>query len=404
MSIDAPENTHNELCLLEEKINEASELLSRIENQFKTVGGVSKLCNKVKAELRFLNNLKNKECGELKRYLDTSNLLHYKGIVECAEHYQPCAAFCKSFTVPNQKKGLKLEVDLVINDGERWVKVISRNARGLAMEYVANGGSASRSIIEQARCFMTMALNYPHFYKPPEVVFQFLNGVPDLLSERIESCGVIVLGDTVPIGELVILPEDSDSEPGTSDSECEGSYSEDDEILSYEQGNHTLNLDITAIFALISALTHENGANFRFQSSMLNEQAEFERKSPVLPGILRIMEGKKLIMCRTAFNAVNDILRTVAGPEEKTRAELLFKNVEIVEDRLSKRAEALKMSDKINERSKVIFGSGDYYKAVTLTANRHFVNAAAYQGLQFAVILHHSRALSEQKQMTAEPL
>lgn len=50
---------------------------------------------------------------------------------------------------------------------------------------------------------------------------------------------------------------------------------------------------------------------------------------------------------------MQSILGTVAGPEEKLRAQKLFENVEIVEDKLSERAFGLKLSDKISERSKV---------------------------------------------------
>ena len=74
----------------------------------------------------------------------------------------------------------------------------------------------------------------------------------------------------------------------------------------------------------------------------------------------------------------------------------MLKRVEIVEDRTTDRAQSLKLSDKISHRAKVhqvlnalsitwtfqvIFGAGDYYKAVTMTANRHFVQAASHQVL-----------------------
>ncbi|RCN43991.1 hypothetical protein ANCCAN_10018 [Ancylostoma caninum] len=47
----------------------------------------------------------------------------------------------------------------------------------------------------------------------------------------------------------------------------------------------------------------------------------------------------------------------------------------------------------------IIFGSGDHYRAVTATANKHFVSSAYHQGVSFDVILHESRALSEQKEL-----
>ncbi|KHJ85551.1 hypothetical protein OESDEN_14719, partial [Oesophagostomum dentatum] len=47
----------------------------------------------------------------------------------------------------------------------------------------------------------------------------------------------------------------------------------------------------------------------------------------------------------------------------------------------------------------IIFGSGEHYRAVTATANKHFVSSAYHQGVSFDVILHESRALSEQKEL-----
>ena len=78
------------------------------------------------------------------------------------------------------------------------------------------------------------------------------------------------------------------------DEMCYESDSGDDccaEVSPLEHSSDVLNLDITAVFALISALTHGNGANFRFVSSMLNAQAGYERENPVLPGLLKVIEG-----------------------------------------------------------------------------------------------------------------
>lgn len=58
-------------------------------------------------------------------------------------------------------------------------------------------------------------------------------------------------------------------------------------------------------------------------------------------------------MCQTAYDAVQSILSTVAGSDEKIRAKELFLKVEVVEDKLSERAARLKLSDRISQRSKV---------------------------------------------------
>uniref|UniRef100_A0A0N5AH91 UPF0415 protein C7orf25 homolog n=1 Tax=Syphacia muris TaxID=451379 RepID=A0A0N5AH91_9BILA len=424
----------DQLSFLNEKIDEAKALIQKIEQEFGEVEGARKLCNKIRAEIKLSLGarfqLQKKQADEIQRSLGTSNILHFTGIVQCALRYQNCTAFCKTFTSRDQKNSIKLEVDLVLNGGETWVKVISRSVRGLAMDHVSAGNSSTRSAVGQARCFNSLAAYYPHFYKCPNIIFEFMNGVPSLVADAISLYGIRVIGDVVPIEQIIALPDSSDSDSNYSAMSSSPSLSEFEELNeennSFKDTSDTLNLDVTAVFAFISSLTHGNGANFEFTSPMLNDQARDERKDPVLPKLKRVMEGKKLIICRTAYDSVKNILSTVAGPMEKKRAEELFKNVTVVEDKISERTAALKLSDKINKRSKIIFGSGDYYKAVTLTANKHFVNAAIYQvcsayshlcsfilyetnvgrslrGLHFAVIVHGSRALSEQKEELAKP-
>uniref|UniRef100_A0A915AQH5 DUF1308 domain-containing protein n=1 Tax=Parascaris univalens TaxID=6257 RepID=A0A915AQH5_PARUN len=398
------QSSEEQRALLESRIAEARSIADTVDREFANVDGANKFKNRIKAELRFLIDLRKKPSNGLKRYIETSNVVHFRGLLNAAYRYDNCRAFYKSFTKPDQKKGRKLEVDLVVEEGAKWVKVISRSARGLAMEYVGAGGGTSRSILEQAQDYVKMAVEFPYFFKTPVIVFEFLSGVPDLLARQIEGFGVVVAGTLVPIGDLVKLPEDSDEEDVDDDSQSTPELSSSstrlkgEGLLSGALAFDTVNLDVTAIFALISSLTHPGGCGYHFESSLLNAQAALERKKPALAPLLKVIEGKKLIICRSAYDSVQSILSTVAGPEEKKRAKSLFENVEVVDDKLTERAAKLRISDKISPRSKIIFGSGDYYKAVTISANRHFVSAASHQGIHFAVILHESRALSEQKE------
>lgn len=58
-------------------------------------------------------------------------------------------------------------------------------------------------------------------------------------------------------------------------------------------------------------------------------------------------------MCKTALNAFHSILESVGGEDEKQRAKKLLEEVEVVDDDPSERALKLKISTRINERSKV---------------------------------------------------
>ncbi|CAG9535357.1 unnamed protein product [Cercopithifilaria johnstoni] len=376
------------------KIHDVESLLLEADVFFRDMEGIGKYKKKLENEMKFLTALENLPISELRKYLDTSNTTHLRDITVQKLNYETSRVFMDVFY-----RKSKREIDLVVNGGATWVKVISRNVRSLAMDFVGASGSANRSVIEQAQDYIEIARTHLHFFKVPKIIFEFVHGVPDLLQHKLESFGIEVIGDMMNINEFVKLPVDFASYD--SDDIYDSTpppFLEDECLIAENCVVDTVNLDISSVFALISSLTHGNGANYNYASRLLNAQAVLERKKPALPPLLKAIKDTKLIICQTAYDSVQSILSTVAGPQERIRAEELFKKVKIVEDKLSKRAAGLKLSDRISRRSKTIFGSGDYYKAVTVTANRHFVYAAAHQDIHFAVIIHESRALSEQKQ------
>ncbi|VDM97456.1 unnamed protein product [Thelazia callipaeda] len=334
--------------ILETKIYDVGLLLHEADVSLQSVEGVEKLKRKLQVEMELLLNLKDKPISVMKRNLVASNLVHFRGLLDVA------------------RKNIKREVDLVVDDGAAWVKVISKNVRSLAMDFVGASASSSRSITEQALDYVEMARNHPYFFKVPKIIFEFVNGVPDLLRRKLVSFGI-----NVDINGLVKLPADFDLSDGDTCGNCSPCFLENSSPEM--ETMNAVNLDISSVFVLISSLTHGSGANLTYSSRLLNAQATLEREKPALPFLLKVIDGKRLLICQSAYNAVESILSTVAGPEEKKRAKALF--------------------------AKIIFGSGDYYKAVTVTANRHFVHAAANQGIHFAAIIHESRALSEKKQI-----
>lgn len=159
-----------------------------------------------------------------------------------------------------------------------------------------------------------------------------------------------------------------------------------------------VNLDITTMITLVSNITH-GGCKYTFKEKILSMQAEEERMTPVLPELERYLEGKQFFVCQTAVDDFQTILDTLGGDNEKQRAIELLSKCQIVPDQPSEQAKKLPNTGKIRERSKIIFGTGDQLKCVTVSANSGFVRAAEHQGLTFAVYLHQSRALTERKQI-----
>ncbi|XP_056007687.1 UPF0415 protein C7orf25 homolog isoform X4 [Ostrea edulis] len=169
-----------------------------------------------------------------------------------------------------------------------------------------------------------------------------------------------------------------------------------------EVGIERVNLDITTLITLVSSVTHD-GCHFEFSEKILALQAAEERQEPVLPKLKKFLQGKVMYVCRTALEDFRSILDTLGGLKEKERAEKLLSQVTIVDDDPSDRTMEMPYSLRIKERSKIIFGTGDKLRAVTVTANSSFVRAAQHQGVSYAVYLHPSRALTEEKEKSAVP-
>lgn len=164
-----------------------------------------------------------------------------------------------------------------------------------------------------------------------------------------------------------------------------------------------VNLDVSTLLSLVSSLTH-GGCGLAFREVVLTEQAADERRAPVLPQLQSFMAGKELVACSAAVTDFQEILRTLGGAKEKERAQTLLRSVTVVPDQPSPRSLALTPSAAVSPRSIAIFGTGDALHAVTMTANRKFVRAAANQGVHYSVFIHEPRALTEGKEWRATPV
>uniref|UniRef100_A0A915HJ82 DUF1308 domain-containing protein n=1 Tax=Romanomermis culicivorax TaxID=13658 RepID=A0A915HJ82_ROMCU len=372
---------HELLPSLREKIGEADDLLMndcRILLS-RNISGVSKLIRKIQTErdnlIKFIENV-----GALTiHHLNGSNLHHYKALCGTALHYSNVISVLSPFRRSGDDKSI-LFVDIVADNGETWVKVVARNARGLHFSFTGESYSKEKNIVHQGIDYAKTVRSNPHHYKIPRIIFEFTGGLTEPIRAKMIKLGITVRGQVLSVESSVSDYDDSNDEDEYNEFKQIVSTLPDSLRLDDTIKNRTMsiNLDITALFAFVSNLT--NGyANYRFKSPMLNEQAQFERDRPALPFLNSIIEGKRLICCRTAYDAFLHILKTVGGVEERLRAEHFLKKVEIIEDACSSNVSRLQLGAKIKCRSKTIFGTGDECQAITLTANKSFVLSAESQ-------------------------
>lgn len=122
-------------------------------------------------------------------------------------------------------------------------------------------------------------------------------------------------------------------------------------------------------------------------------QARSELQSPILLELGKVLDGKKCIVCDTVNSEFKEIVSICGGPEEKIRASQLLEQLIIVQDSPSARMMDLPTTRKLAMKNKVVFGTGDHWRAPTLTANMGFVRAVSQTGMPLLTIEHRPRAL-----------
>ncbi|UJR30833.1 hypothetical protein I4U23_018350 [Adineta vaga] len=382
--------------------------------QYHKIPGIGKLERKFRAEDRFLKRLRNGTGDVNANHLKSSNLTHLRAVLEQIEEIG--LDNINGVLVPYKDDRHQLLIcDIVYNEGRTWMKIIARNAQALHLIWKGNGHYGQRTILISMRQYLETARHNEIRYQTPEIVFYFVQGVTEPLANLLRKNGIVVKGSIVEVNEdvekrLQIVDDfsssDSDEENDSEiedDNENNDNDDDDDDDLNTNTDfiptnePNKINLDVSTLICLVSELTH-GGHIYRYPNKWLEVPAQLERAQRLTPKLENYMKDKELYVCQTAFEEFNSIVSIVGGPNEKQRAEELFTRITVVPDCLSERSNLLQESVKIKPRTKIIFGTGDHLRAVTMTSNRGFVRAAAQQGVPFAVYLHESRALTEQQQ------
>uniref|UniRef100_A0A3B3ZCH8 Uncharacterized protein n=1 Tax=Periophthalmus magnuspinnatus TaxID=409849 RepID=A0A3B3ZCH8_9GOBI len=393
-------------AVLSERVSLAQDLLQRAESLIGAEGQV-KLCNKLRSELKFLQRIQSRDMKGA--HVHSSNLTQLSAVVQTAESLQSVVALLRVYTFTDELQNKRsLTVDVVADDGLLWVKSVGRKAEALHAVWQGRGQFGDRSVIGQAREFLLAASQHPLHYTRPRILFAFYNGVSGPMADELQRLGVSVSGEVVGVrGAGPEEKEPGEKKQGKEDSDLDqdsdqGSDSDPRPLTCLDRSQVVLrlafpapalpppcprvNLDVSTLLSLVSSLTH-GGCGLVFQEVVLTDQAADERRAPVLPVLEAFMAGKELVACAAA-----------------ERAEWLLRRVTVVPDQPSPRTLALTPSAAVSPRSVAIFGTGDTLHAVTMTANRKFVRAAANQGVHFSVFIHEPRALTEGKEWRATPV
>lgn len=444
------------------KINKAHNHLEKLtEFEKRGINGAQKLKKRIQAEIKFLQKgLQNSE-GLKEKDVQCSNLGQLGALADVALDIPNVTGILQSF---RNEENEKIVIDIVADNGSKWIKVIMRNPKALHLLFALGRRGNAKPLNEVAEDFKMCAKLHPVFYSSPKVIFWFCNGVSEGLAGSIEEIGVAVEGRRIPDEDLGLPDftiEDSDNETESSSTSYDSDASGDEEIIvtdknkdpdmetsdtlpvtemnslnlddhantfpientdsgfidqsalslgvlslhdssgSDEQSGR-INLDITAMIAYVSS-TANGGANFVFQDKFLNEQAACERKNPVKKTLDEYFKGRELVACREAVDRFQEIVSVIGGDGEKTRAKELLVRLTVVPGQDFFK-DKMKAGGKIRALPRMTFGTGQAMRAITVTSNMGFVRAAHCQGINLAVLVHRPRALTEAKEAFATPL
>ncbi|EDV96050.1 UPF0415 protein C7orf25 homolog [Drosophila grimshawi] len=342
--------------------------------EFEDIPGVAKVQRKIQQELKFLEKVtRTKTLKE--NHITSSNFVNYEFLIKTLSLQQGVVDINAVF--PLESRDSPLRVDIVANNGLKWIKVIARNSKSI--EEAARGcvSFGARSVLDQANDYLEASeLHFCMFHRP-KIVFYFSNKIETSLHDELKEMGVQTASLEKP----------------------------DMDVDQYATMSDELNIDVTTMLAYTSSLTN-GGCNFVFKEPLLTEQAEKERECPVKPILEKIFEGKRLVCCQLANDAFQNILSVLGGVKERELAVEFMKRVTVYPDveKLPEEFSNIRFTAKVNERSLKIFSFGMERKIFTVTSNKAFVRSAKMQGINVPVFVHASRALTEGKQANAKPI
>ena len=302
---------------------------------------------------------------DVNRKLQCTNLNFFSHLVNSLYNYD-CIT---SISAMRKFEDRQIKIDIIANDNQTWVKIIARNSESIKDEVLGRCEYGSKDILAVAEEFLDVASSQLNFFRPPNVVFDFLNRIDEKLENALEEKGIIL---------------------GRKFRES---------TKTYEKISSKLNIDITTMLAYVSELSN-GGTNFQFNEKLLEEQAATERKAPIKPILDEIFKDKELICCETAVRSFDEIIELLAGPNEKVRAEELKSRMKILPDVTSpEKIINLDITAQIKERSRKIFAFGIHHKAITISSNSGFRRVAKMKQVDIPMVTHSARALTELKQI-----
>ncbi|KAJ3213293.1 hypothetical protein HDU67_003086 [Dinochytrium kinnereticum] len=423
-------------------------------------GGVSKFISTVQAERRFISKCSN--LAYLEAVFSIMSVIGVQSTNPRNRHGAPEVFKAVHYVPVGRKLPLKrtIRVDIVMNGGMKWVKIKAGRMDGVALELenessdeeddddetdTSNKSTSSPKpapesghdmipILRQATEMLEAAKQNPVHYKPPEIVWVFSrpsSDVPDLEHHRV----------------MEVLRQQGVQAMDASDflaqiAEGDRKIADEVEFLLPDWQTvwtATANLDVTTVITLASDISNQfkKVPKELFSNDALRMQYEQESVEPILYSLVPALEGKELVVTRSALEKYIGIAKLIAGPREKARTLLLcsetlraemFKAINAPEEWRDMDQEVFQSILPLEGRLKVVenspsdrflgfvkgsneqsqgrftisplhadvFGTSDHLRITTVTANGALVRSLTKNGVVgLSLYLHEPRSLIE---------
>ncbi|ORX96531.1 hypothetical protein K493DRAFT_336881 [Basidiobolus meristosporus CBS 931.73] len=410
-------NSPDEVAFLEEASpqilkEQAVALLKEIEPYQGKIAGISKLERGIVAELSYLEKTPTDEID-----LNCTNLKYYSAIVETLKHSsRPIAVLNGYRYYPKQTKHLqKVLVDVVAEDGQKWIKVSKLYKRGGHKCSVESDysdfedpwpHSKDSPLLRYARKMLEASRQNLLHFKPPKIAFVKYEEIEDSLTLYLRSVGILIEEPYKPTSRTSFIPD------------------------RYEHYCTELNLDVTSLIALVSDLTHSLTRPIDpqvFKEKPLMDQASQELSEPILPMFTRLFYTRTLYTTRSAYTKFFELITLIGGERETIRANQIFTKVAIpyqgsselfcswkrlgfsevpfvsvIEDQPSPRFSELfshpNRPKKFTALTMAVFGTGDQLKMTTVTGKSSTSRSLEQIELKsWSVFEHSPRSLVEKR-------
>lgn len=360
----------------------------------------------LRSELSFLESLEKTaekdDAAAAAATAPTSNLSHLELIWRYARTQLGVRGICKTFSYhqhptttadatdeagKKKKEKRQVTVDVVSQNGLTWTKVCSLTP-GRIRRYYEQDVSA---LVKTVEALLAAAKNERVQYLHPEVVVYF----PNLTRADAGACGLV--DRLVACGVSVRLEDDGDLvRPRLQDDDVE------EMVRPVVDVTGTVNLDVTALLALVSDITHDPAVvPEEWLHPAILAQISAERDGLKMShALFPALRGKDLVAAEAAKKRFCQIVDIFGSEGEKKRMELVLNGageeddvsalgfggmdlkfpVKIVEDEIEPEGDVqAKVMAKLSTVNRAVFMTGWKKGFTTVTSNKTI--AKAIEGL-----------------------